>query len=81
VCSDTGLHVNKRLKLDKLLGLNLTSAQPHPIKVARTAAETISGEQKAIENAKTGKVTAVIAVMYLKGKTKVNLRSTNSKKK
>ncbi len=34
-----------------------------------------------IENAKTGKVTAVVAVMYLKGKTKVNLRSANSKKK
>jgi hypothetical protein len=33
-----------------------------------------------IENAKTGKVTAVVAVMYLKGKTKVNLRSANSQK-
>jgi hypothetical protein len=49
------------------------STEPRPIKVTRTAAETISGEQKAIENAKTGKVTVVVAVMYLKGKTKVNL--------
>jgi hypothetical protein len=62
------------------LGLNSTSTEPHPIKVTRTAVETISGEQKAIENAKTGKVTAVVAVMYLKGKTKVNLRSANSQK-
>ena len=56
------------------------STEPHPIKVTRTAAETISGERKAIENAKTGKVTAVVAVMYLKGKTKVNLSSANLQK-
>jgi hypothetical protein len=54
------------------------STEPRPIKVTRTAAETISKEQKAIENAKTGKVTAVIAVMYLNGKTKVNLHSAGS---
>ncbi len=52
--------------------------EPYPITVTRTAAETISGERKAIENAKTGKVTAVVTVMYLNGKTKVNLLSTNS---
>ena len=34
-----------------------------------------------IENTKTGKVTAVVAVMYLNGKTKVNLRSANLRKK
>jgi hypothetical protein len=57
------------------------STEPRPIKVTRTAAETISGEQKAIENAKIGKLTAVDAVMYLNGKTKVNLCSANSRKK
>jgi hypothetical protein len=56
------------------------STEPRPIKVTRSAAETISGDQKAIESAKTGKVTAVIAVMYLNGKTKVNLHSANPKK-
>ncbi len=56
------------------------SAEPHPIKVTRTAAEIIGGERKAIENAKTGKVTVVVAFMHLNGKTKVNLRSTNSQK-
>jgi hypothetical protein len=76
-----GLHVDKRLKLDKPLGLNLTSTEPRSIKVTKTAAETISGEQKAIENAKTGTVTAVVAVMYLNGKTKVNLCSAKSQKK
>jgi hypothetical protein len=46
------------------------STEPHPIKVTRTATKTSSGDQKAIESAKTGKVTAVIAVMYLNGKPK-----------
>jgi hypothetical protein len=57
------------------------STEPCSIKVTRAAAETISGNQKAIENAKTGKVTVVVAVMYLYGKTKLNLRSDNSQKK
>ena len=56
------------------------STEPRPIKVTRSATKTISGDQKAIESAKTGKVTAVVAVMYLNGKTKVNLRSANSQK-
>jgi hypothetical protein len=47
-----GLHVDKRLKLDEPLRLNLMSTEPRPIKVTRTAAESISGKQKAIENAK-----------------------------
>ena len=75
-----GLCVDKCLKLDKPLDFNLTSTEPRPIEVTRTATETISGEQKAIENAKTGKVTVVVAVMYLNGKTKVNLRSPSSRK-
>ncbi len=56
------------------------STEPRPVKVTRTATKTINGDQKAIESAKTGKVTAVIAVMYLNGKTKVNLRSANPKR-
>jgi hypothetical protein len=76
-----GLHVDKHLKLDKPLGLNLMSTEPRPTKVTRTAAEATRGERKAIENAKTGKVTAGITVMYLNGKTKINLRSAKPKKK
>ncbi len=75
-----GLCVDKHLKLDKPLGLNLMSTEPRPIKVTRTVAEAISGERKAIENAKTSKVTVVIAVMYLNGKPKVHLHSANSQK-
>jgi hypothetical protein len=75
-----GLHVDKRLKLDKPLGFNLTSTEPRLIKVTRTAAEASNGEQKAIENAKTGKVTAVVAVMYLNRGTNINLCSANLQK-
>ena len=57
------------------------STGPRPIKVTSTAAKTISGEEKAIENAKTGKVTAVVALMYLNEKSKVNLHNANLQKK
>jgi hypothetical protein len=55
--------------------------EPHLIKVTSTAAKTIIGEEMAIENAKTGKVTAVVAVIYLNGKSKVNLQNANLQKK
>ncbi len=56
------------------------SNEPRPIKVTRRGVKTISGETKAIENTKTGKVTAVVAVMYLHGNSKVNLHNVNSQK-
>ena len=56
------------------------STEPRPIKVTRTATEAISGERKAIESTKTGKVTAVVAVMYLNGKSKENAQNTNLQK-
>jgi hypothetical protein len=58
------LHVDKRLKLDKSLALNLMSTEPRPIKVTNLPDGSISSNEKAVENAKTGKVTAVAAVMY-----------------
>jgi hypothetical protein len=79
-CCDTGLHVDKLLKLDKPSGLNLMSTEPHPIKVTSTATKTIRGKAKLTENAKTGKVTAVVAVMYLNGKSKENAQNTNLQK-
>ena len=75
------LHVDKHLKLDEPLALNLMSTEPRPIKVTSSAAKTISSEEKTIENAKTGKVTAGVAVMYLNGKSKVNLYVVNLQKK
>jgi hypothetical protein len=38
------------------------STEHRLIKVTSTATKTISGEEKVIENANTGKVTAVVAV-------------------
>ena len=49
------------------------STEPRPIKVTNLADKTISGNKKVIENAKTGKVTAVIVVMCLSEKWKINL--------
>jgi hypothetical protein len=57
------------------------STEPCPIKVTSLPNKTISGNEMAIENAKTGKVTAVVAVMYLNGKSKVNLHNVNLQKK
>ena len=48
------------------------SSEPCLIKVNSLANETISGDQKAIENAKTGKVTAVVAVMRLNSLTAID---------
>ena len=39
--------------------------EPRPIKVTNLADGIISSNKKAIENAKTGKVTTIAAVMYL----------------
>ena len=58
-----------------------------PIKVTDTSAftvrksvrERISADEIADENNKTGKVTAVVAVMYLLNDKKVNLRSPSSR--
>ena len=69
--SDTGLHVNKCLKLDKHLALNLMSMEPHSITVTNFADKTISGNEKAIENAKTGRVTVIAAVMQLNSLTAI----------
>ena len=55
------------------------STEPHLIKVTSVADEIISSNEKSIENTKTGKVTAVVAVMYL-DKKKSNLYSANPEK-
>ena len=40
-----GLHIDKRLKLDKQLALNLMSTDPRPIKVTNLADEFISSNE------------------------------------
>ncbi len=77
---DTGFSVDKHLKLDKPLALSTInlSTKPRPIKVAATAPSEISrADEIAIETAKTGKATAVVALMSIFSKKRCKLRSAN----
>jgi hypothetical protein len=56
------------------------STQPHPIKVTdQIPISDNRADEKALEIAKTSKVTAVVMVMHLYGKTKSNLNNTSAK--
>jgi hypothetical protein len=61
-----GFSVDKHLKIDKPLCTIYLSTEPCPIKVTDTApSETTRADEIAIETAKTGKVTAVVALMSI----------------
>ncbi len=61
------------LKLDKPLGNINLSTKPCPIKVVATApSETTRADEILIETAKTGKMTAVVAVMSILSKIRCN---------
>jgi hypothetical protein len=64
------LVVDKHLKLDKPFTSDLQSTQPHLIKVMDSVSNSDRADVKALENAKTGKVTMVVAVMRLYGYAK-----------
>jgi hypothetical protein len=49
---------------------DLQSTQPRPIKVTDPILNSNRAEIKALENAKTGKVTVVVVVMHLYGSAK-----------
>ncbi len=72
--------MDKRFKLDKPPGINLTSSNTRPIKATRTALENIKANEKSIKNSRTGKVTAVVAIMKIFSKNFNNSRNSNSKK-
>jgi hypothetical protein len=55
------------------------STQPCPIKVTDPVLNSSKADEKSLENAKTGKVTAVVAVMHIYGETKSNLLNTSAK--
>jgi hypothetical protein len=48
---------------------DLQFTQPRPIKVTDSVSNSKRADAKALENAKTGKVTAVVTVMHLYGNT------------
>jgi hypothetical protein len=64
--------VDNCLKLDKPFMSDLQSTQPSPVKVTDPVSNRNStgADVKALENAKTGKLTAVVAVMHLYGNAK-----------
>jgi hypothetical protein len=73
------LVVDKYLKLDEPFTSDLQSTQPHPIKVMDSISNSDRADVKALENAKRGKVTAVVMAMHLYGNA--NSRSINNNAK
>ncbi len=63
VSSSTGNLVDKRLKLEQPSGIDLISTDTGPIKATKLALDIIKANEIAIENFKTGKVTAVVAIL------------------
>jgi hypothetical protein len=58
---------------------DIQSTQPRPIKVMDPISNSNRADVKALENAKTGKVTAVVAVMLLYGNAKNSSINANAK--
>jgi hypothetical protein len=71
--------VNKRLKLDRPFMSDLQSTQPRPIKVVDPVSNSNRADVKALENAKTGKVTTVVAEMHLYGNANSSSIVANAK--
>ncbi len=77
-----GLDVDKHLKIDEPLETIYSSHKLHLIKVVNTTlSETTKADEIAIETTKTGKVTAVVAVMSVFKKKRCKLRSANLRNK
>jgi hypothetical protein len=73
------LVVDKRLKLDKPFMSDLQASQPRPIKVTDSVSNSKRADAEALENAKMGKVTAVVAVMHLYDNTTSRSISNDAK--
>jgi hypothetical protein len=58
---------------------DLQCTQPHPIKVMDPVSNSNRADVKALENAKTGKVTTVVAIMHLYGNAKSSSINANAK--
>jgi hypothetical protein len=71
--------VDKHLKIDKPFMSDLQSTQPRPIKVMDPVSNSNRADVKALENAKTEKVTMVVTVMHLYGNAKSSSINANAK--
>ena len=65
--SSTSGPVDKRPKIEQPPGIHLESTDTRPIKATKLALDTIRANEIAIENSKTGKVTAVVAILKVLG--------------
>jgi hypothetical protein len=63
----TGLQVDKHLKSEQPTCIDLNSTDTRPVKATKLALDTIRANEIAIENSKTGKVTAVVAILKIFG--------------
>jgi hypothetical protein len=71
--------VDKRLKLDEPFLSDFKSTWPRPIKITDQILISTRAVEKALEIAKTGKVTVVVMEMHLYGNTKSNSINTSQK--
>ncbi len=71
---------DKRLKLEEPKGIHLKSTDTHPSKSTKLAPETIRANEIAIENSKTGKVTAVVVILKIFEENNNNSRNVKPKK-
>jgi hypothetical protein len=79
---NTGCSVDKRLKIDEPFGTVHSSTEPRWIKVSTTAlSDTMMADEIPIKTAKTGEVTAVVAVMSIFCKKRCNSQSAKSRDK
>ncbi len=78
--SSTSEFIDKHHKLKQPSGIYLESTDTRPIKATKLALDIIRANEIAIENSKTGKVTAVVAILKVFGDKINNLRSANPEK-
>jgi hypothetical protein len=62
-----GSQVDKHLKLEQPLGIDLKSTDTRLIKATKLALDIIWANEIAIKNSKTGRVTAVVAILKVFG--------------
>jgi hypothetical protein len=58
---------------------DLQSTQPHPVKATNSVSDSNKADVKALEIAKTGKVTTVVTAMHLYGNAKSRSINDNAK--
>jgi hypothetical protein len=61
------------------MGIDLKSTDTHPIEATKLALDIVRANEIAIENSKTGKVTAVVAILKVFG-DKSNSSNSNPRK-